>query len=216
MPNLINRPKAGVAAPPDGLTITHHRQAADDFLKALATVSAMIPLIEAADFTEVEFVRTHQNVPIEFIKTAIAGIEQTPELQAFTELDPVLSAEMLQFIDAFLPVLQQVTTFGDSLKFTLDWKVAKLSDGSLKVYQGVKAGVRGRRSASIVALEATLKRALGVRASRLKSAVAKGKAKAATASAPVAEQPKADAAIAAAPPKPDAVRVTAPPKEVKA
>jgi hypothetical protein len=217
MPNLIIRPKAEIAAPGDGtFTITHHRQAAEDFLKALATVSAMIPLLEAANAAEVEFVRTHQNVPVAFIQTAIAGVEQTPELQTFTELDPVLSAEMLQFIEAFRPVLHQATTFTDSLKFTLDWKVAKLTHGALACYQIVKGAVRGRRSASAVSLLANLTRDLGLRASRARSAVAKGKAKAATEAAPVAEQPKADAATVAAPPKPDAAHVTAPPKEVKA
>src|SRR4051794_17054242 len=109
MPKLLNPPKEGVAAPDGTLTVTHNRQVADDFMKALATVSAMIPLLEASDAAEAEFVRTHQNVPIDFIKTAVAGVEQTPELQAFKELDPLVSAEKLQFIDAFRPVYDQVT-----------------------------------------------------------------------------------------------------------
>jgi hypothetical protein len=218
MPNLVNRPKEGAAAPPEGtVTITHNRQAADDFMKALATVTAMIPLLEPADAAELDFVRTHQNVPIEFVKTAIAGIEQTPELQSFKDLDPAISLEMLQFLDAFNPVFDHVKVFADNLKFTLEWKVATLSTGALQSYHLIKGVARGRRSASAVALLANLKRALGLRANP-KTAVAKAKAAAEAASK--ATPPKTDGAPVTPPAKPatDAAHITTavPPKEVKA
>ena len=220
MPNLVNRPKEGAAAPPEGLTITHHQQAADDFMKALVAVTATIPLLEPADAAELAFVRAHQNVPIEFIKTSIAGIEQTPELEGFKDLDPAISVEMLQFIDAFRPVFDHVKIFEDNLKFTLEWKVATLSDGALRSYYLVKGVARGRRSASAVALLANLKRALGLRA-HPKTAAAKAKAAAEAASK--AARQKSDGAPVTPPvtsparPATDTAPITAvPPKEVKA
>ena len=216
MPNLVNRPKEGAVAPPEGLTITRNQQAADDFMKALLAVTATIPLLEPADAAELDFVRSHQNVSIEFIKTSIAGIEQTPELEGFKDLDPAISAEMLQFIDAFRPVFDQVKIFENNLKFTLEWKVATLADGALRSYYLVKGVARGRRSASAVSLLANLKRALGLRA-HPKTAAAKAKAAAEAASKARVSNPDGAPVTPPAKPATGAAPITAvPPKEVKA
>src|SRR6478672_10481833 len=84
------------APPPDGTpdpvtapspTVTHYQQLADDFTKALDQIASGLPNLEATHPATVNFVRSHANIPIEFLATAIAAVEQTPELRAVNKFD---------------------------------------------------------------------------------------------------------------------------------
>jgi len=122
-------PAASAATPPDGTipevtptatpTITFYKQLADEFMRELDDIAPIIPQLEAAHISTVNFVRSHLNVPIKFLATAIAAVEQTPALQAVNKLDVLAARDTLQFIEAFRPVLDKVSAFASALKFTI-------------------------------------------------------------------------------------------------
>lgn len=192
-------PAAGAAPPPDGTipevtpptstatpTITFYKQLADEFMKELDEIAPIIPQLEAAHISTVNFVRSHLNVPIEFLATAIAAVEQTPALQAVNKLDVLAGRDTLQFIEAFRPVLDKVSAFTNALKFTIASRKASLAADSLQIYDIAKGLARDPGSAAIASVVANMKRDLGKRG-RPKLAAALRKAASAATTAPPAE-----------------------------
>lgn len=192
-------PAAGAATPPDGTipevtpttptatpTITFYKQLADEFMKELDEIAPIIPQLEAAHISTVNFVRSHLNVPIEFLATAIAAVEQTPALQAVNKLDVLAGRDTLQFIEAFRPVLDKVSAFTNALKFTIASRKASLAADSLQIYDIAKGLARDPGSAAIASVVANMKRDLGKRG-RPKIATALRKAASAVTTAPPAE-----------------------------
>jgi hypothetical protein len=170
-------PSAG--ATPDPLTapsptITHYQQLADDFSKALDEIVAIIPKLEATHPATANFVRSHQNIPAEFLATAIATVEQAPELRSVNKLDTAAARDTLQFIEAFRPVLDKVTAFADSLKFTLASRKAVLTADALQIYDIAKGVARDPGAAHVASLVQNLSRDLG-RRGRNKGSVAAAK-----------------------------------------
>jgi hypothetical protein len=100
-------PAASAATPPDGTipevpptatpTITFYKQLADEFMRELDDIAPIIPQLEASHISTANFVRSHLNVPNEFLATAIAAVEQTPALQAVNKLDVLAARDTLQF-----------------------------------------------------------------------------------------------------------------------
>jgi hypothetical protein len=82
----------------------------------LDQIAAIIPKLEAQHVSTVKFVRAHLNVPVEFLATVIAAVEQTPELQGVNKLDVSAARDTLQFIEAFRPVLDKVAAFARNLQ----------------------------------------------------------------------------------------------------
>jgi hypothetical protein len=191
-------PAASAATPPDGTTpevtptatptITFYKQLADEFMRELDEIAPIIPQLEAAHISTVNFVRSHLNVPIKFLATAIAAVEQTPALQAVNKLDVLAGRDTLQFIEAFLPVLDKVSAFTNALKFTISSRKASLAADSLQIYDIAKGLARDPGSAAIASVVSNMKRDLGKRG-RPKLAAAQRKAAAASAvtTAPPAE-----------------------------
>lgn len=192
-------PAAGAATPPDGTipevtpptstatpTITFYKQLADEFMKELDEIAPIIPQLEAAHISTVNFVRSHLNVPIEFLATAIAAVEQTPALQAVNKLDVLAGRDTLQFIEAFRPVLDKVSAFTNALKFTIASRKASLAADSLQIYDIAKGLARDPGSAAIASVVANMKRDLGKRG-RPKIAATLRKAASAVTTAPPAE-----------------------------
>jgi hypothetical protein len=192
-------PAASAATPPDGTTpepipttvtatptITFYKQLADEFMKELDEIAPIIPQLEAAHISTVNFVRSHLNVPVKFLATAIAAVEQTPALQAVNKLDVLAGRDTLQFIEAFLPVLDKVSGFTNVLKFTIASRKASLAADSLQIYDIAKGLARDPGSAAIASVVANMKRDLGKRG-RPKLAAALRKAASAVTTAPPAE-----------------------------
>lgn len=189
-------PAASAATPPDGTmpevtptatpTITFYKQLADEFMRELDEIAPIIPQLEAAHISTVNFVRSHLNVPIKFLATAIAAVEQTPALQAVNKLDVLAGRDTLQFIEAFLPVLDKVSAFTNALKFTIASRKASLAADSLQIYDIAKGLARDPGSAAIASVVANMKRDLGKRG-RPKLAAALRKAASAATTAPPAE-----------------------------
>lgn len=168
-----------VPAPAPTPTITHYQQLADEFSKALDDIASIIPKLEATHPATANFVRSHLNVPTEFLATAIAAVEQTPALQGVNKLDVASARDTLQFIEAFRPVQDKMTAFANSLKFTMASRKASLAADALQIYSIAKGVARDPGAAAVASLVQNLKRDLGRRGR------AKGAAAAAKASAPV-------------------------------
>lgn len=155
-------------------TVTFYQKLADDFSKALDEITAIIPKLEITHPATANFVRSHLNVPTEFLATAIAAVEQTPELQGTGKLDVAAARDTLQFIDAFRPIQDKVTAFANSLKFTMASRKASLAADALQIYSIAKGIARDPGAAAVASLVSNLKRDLG-RRGRPKGSVATAK-----------------------------------------
>ena len=182
----LQPPESPGATPPTGTvttdpattpspTITHYQQLADNFSKALDEITAIIPKLEITHPATANFVRSHLNVPTAFLATAIAAVEQTPELQGVNKLDVNAARDTLQFIDAFRPVQDKVTAFANSLKFTIASRKANLAADALQIYSIAKGVARDPGAASVASLVRNLKRDLGRRGRAKGSAAAAAK-----------------------------------------
>jgi hypothetical protein len=172
MATQSKRPTASAAeAPADGTTpettltptITHYQQLADAFMKDLDEIATTIPKLEASHVSTANFVRSHLNVSNDFLATAIAAVEQTPALQGVNKLDVLAARDTLQFIEAFRPVLDKVSAFASSLKFTIASRNASLAADALQIYDIAKGVARDPGSAAVASLVANMKRDLGRR-----------------------------------------------------
>ena len=162
-------------------TLTHYQQLADQFSKALDEIAAIIPKLESSHVATANFVRSHLNVPTEFLATAIAAVEQVPELQNVNKLDVVAARDTLQFIEAFRPIEDKVMAFAKSLKFTMASRKASLAADALQIYSIAKGVARDPGSAGVASIVANLKRDLGRRGRPKGSVVAAKPAPAPTA-----------------------------------
>ncbi len=171
-PAIGATPDAQTTSP---LTITFYQQLANNFVKALDEITAVIPKLEISQRTTTSFVRSHLNVPTEFLGTAIAGVERTPELQGAGRLDVPAARATLQFIEAFRPVQDKVTAFANSLKFTMDSGKASLAADALQVYAIAKGVARHPEAIAVASLVANLKRDLGRRGRSKKPVAVAGK-----------------------------------------
>jgi hypothetical protein len=161
---------AGTPSP----TITHYQQLADQFSKALDDIVAIIPKLESTHAATANFVRSHLNVPTVFLATAIAAVEQVPELQSVNKLDVAAARDTLQFNEAFRPIQDKITAFAASLKFTMSSRKANLAADALQIYSIAKGVARDPGSAGVASIVANLKRDLG-RRGRPKGSVAAAK-----------------------------------------
>jgi hypothetical protein len=166
-------------------TVTFYQKLADDFSKALDEIAQIIPKLEITHPATANFVRSHLNVPTEFLATAIAAVEQTPELQGTGKLDVTAARDTLQFIEAFRPVQDKVTAFANSLKFTMASRKATLAADALQVYSIAKGIARDPGAAAVASLVSNLKRDLGRRGRPKGSAAAAAKPAPAPAPSPV-------------------------------
>lgn len=161
--------------PPVTPTVTHYQQRASDFMRALDEIAGIIPDLEAAHVTTASFVKTHQNVPNQFLATVVAAVEQTEELRSVRKLDVIEGRDTLQFMEAFRPVLDKVTAFAKNLEFTLKSRKATLALDALQIYAIARGLARDANSAAVASLVGNMQRDLGKRG-RPKIAVAVRKA----------------------------------------
>jgi len=172
------------APPPDGTTpdpaaeptptITHYQQLANNFSRALDEIVQIIPKLEITHPATAKFARSFLNVPTAFLATAIAAVEQNPELQGVNKLDVAAARDTLQFIEAFRPMQDKITALAQSLKFTMASRRAVLAADSLQIYDIAKGIARDPGAAAIASHVANLKRDLG-RRGRPKASVDAGK-----------------------------------------
>lgn len=174
--------------PPEGPgtpTVTHYQQLAAEFSAELDEIAAIIPKLEAQHVSTANFVRSHLNVPTEFLATVIAAVEQTVELQGVKKLDVATARDTLQFIEAFRPVLDKVTAFARNLQYTMNSRKASLAADALQIYDIAKGIARDPNSAAVASLVANMKRDLGRRGRPKATTLAARKAAAAAAAVSV-------------------------------
>lgn len=182
---------------PATLTITKYKTLADGLSAELEEVLTKFPKPDPTRPVTRDFVRSRLNAPIEFLGTAIAGVEELPELQAAKKLDVNAGRDTLQFIEAFRPVLDKVARFQDELKFVLNTKKALLTEDAIRIYDVVRSMARDKKSPAMVALAANLRRDL-----KRAEAQRKAAAKKAAGEKAAAEKAAVEKAATAAPPAP--------------
>jgi hypothetical protein len=142
-------------------TPTHHQQLAAAFIKGLEDLGATVPQLEIGHNNTRRFVRTHSGYSITFLRTTVSAVEQSQELQAVKKLDPQEGRDALQFIDAFLPVLDAIETLRASLRFTIDARKANLAADCLQIMAIARGISRDPSSAAVGAHLVVMQRDLG-------------------------------------------------------
>src|SRR5258708_10550319 len=96
--------------------LTAYEQLVVNLRNAIDALVAQIAEFQVPHATTSRFVRTHLNVPLEFIGGAISAVADIPSLAATNTFDVDQAREALQFIGAFQPLYDQVTLLSDNLK----------------------------------------------------------------------------------------------------
>lgn len=186
-PAAADQPTDGTPGNTTFATTTRYQEIAAQFMSGLDALTALLPKLEAEHGTTINTVKGHLTVPNVFLASTIAAVEQTPDLQAFQDLDVVAGHDVLQFIEAFRPVANKVNALGRSLEFTMDSRKSALVVNALRVYDLAKSVARNPRNAALGAHVKTMKRDLNrvgpKKASALKQKAAKAAAEAALAKA---------------------------------
>jgi hypothetical protein len=189
------------------LTTTRYQELAAQFIASLDALTATIPKLELEQPAALSVVRGRLNIPDAFLGSSIATVEQTPEIQPLNTLDVAAGHDVLQFIEAFRPVLDKVAAVGRHIKFTMSSRKSLLAGDALRVYDLAKSVARDPRNAAIAAHVKNMKRDLN-RPGRPKKAVPPdvrkaAKAAGAAASAAIIAAAAAESARAAATPTTD-------------
>ena len=89
--------------------LTAYEQLVANLKDAIDALGAQIPELQTPHPAISSFVRSHQNVPLEFTSSAVMAVQDTPILQAANTLDVNEVREALQFIGAFQPLYEKVS-----------------------------------------------------------------------------------------------------------
>jgi hypothetical protein len=107
---------------------------ADDLNSAIDAVNAELRRQNG----NASFVRGLHTVPLEFIVDAVMAVEELPHLLAAANFDAADARAMLDFVDAFRPVVEKMLALATDLTFTMNaWK-ADAGAGALRVYSILK------------------------------------------------------------------------------
>ena len=163
-PPPVPPPGDPASTAPPTLTITFYRQLAAHFSAAIDEIAAIIPRM-TEPFPK-GFVRTHLNVPLKFLDTAISSVEAVAELRVIRKLDVDRGRDTLQLIEAFRPIRDKVTGFLKDLENALNTRQAVLTVEALDTYDLAKSLARDPNSANLAAWVANMSRDLGKRGRR--------------------------------------------------
>jgi len=142
-------------------TSTYHQELAAELMELLDEFASRIPGLESAHEKDADFVRSHVNIPFEFLGSAIAAVEETPELQVGHRLDVDAARDTLQFIEAFRPAADKLAAILSMLRFTLASRKATVGAEALQIYSLAKGYARDPRGAGIGNHVANMRRDLG-------------------------------------------------------
>ncbi len=142
---------------------------------AIDALVAQIPELQAAHSTTSKFVRTHLNVPLEFIAGAVAAVNNSPALQATNMFSADEGRAALQFIGAFQPLQEKVGLLAQNLQFTINERQANISVKASMLYGTAKQAARLPGNVNVEGHVKLLKEHLA-RAKRAKKAAGKAPA----------------------------------------
>ena len=151
------------SVPVETPTVTHYERLASELIAAFDQITTIMPQLEEAQIAIAKFTRGQLGIPERFCATAIAAVEQLPELLGMRTLDPSAARDTLQFLDAFRAVLDKGDAFHRNVKFTFDSRKAELIRDSLQVYYFAKGLARKTRNPELEAHIANMARDLGRR-----------------------------------------------------
>lgn len=130
-------------------------------MESLDQLAARIPGLEGAHESKTDFVRSHVNIPFDFLGSAIAAVEEIAELQAGHRLDVDEARDTLQFIAAFRPAADKLAAILSMLRFTLASRKASLAAEALQIYSLAKGYARDPQGAGIGSHVSNMRRDLG-------------------------------------------------------
>lgn len=152
------------ASPPPSVptpTVTYYQQVAAQMSAALSNAAALIASLESPHTSTIGFVRSHSGVPANFIATAATAVVAAPVLQSVSKFDVDEARDVLQFLEAFRPVVDQIEALGVDVKFTMDSRKATVAADALQIYAIAKGVARDPSSAALLAHVNNMKRDLG-------------------------------------------------------
>ena len=145
---------------PESPTVTEMDKIAEQVRAAVEAVAELIPRLERPHSSTRKRVRAHRTVPREFIASMIAAVEQVEELQIVQKFDVGDARETLQFIDAFRPIADQLAALTAALRFTMEWRKARVVEAGLQTYDIARGLARDEEHSPLTAHLPVLKRDL--------------------------------------------------------
>jgi hypothetical protein len=146
-----------------------YEQVVADLNNAIDALMAQIPEIQVQHSTTAKFVRTHLNVPLEFIAGAVGAVTNSPVLQAYNTFDANEGRDALQFISAFGPLQEKVSLLAQNLQFTINERKANIGVKAQMLYGMAKQAARDPKNTGMTGHVKLLKDHLA-RAKRAKKA----------------------------------------------
>ena len=117
----------------DTTTITHYQQMAAQLATAMNAVLAEIPKFEMPQRTKTRSVGHRQSVPPDFVADATAAVKSS-EVDMIKVLDPAEVQNLLQFVEAFKPLVEVSAALAAGLDFTVKVQYARAASAALDAY----------------------------------------------------------------------------------
>lgn len=149
--------------------IPAHHQLADEIIHDLDAIQAKIEKLEREFPEHEDVIRAHVNVPVVFMSSTVALVEETPDLEGTKRLDPVEGHDTLQFLNAFGTVHDRMIALARRLKLNLKSRKARLAGQSLQIYGIAKGLIRDGKHPELAARVEILGHYLGPRGRPRKS-----------------------------------------------
>lgn len=143
------------------VTVTYHQDLAAEVIRALDEIERNLPVPTPSRATPPNFVRSHVNIPFDFLGSAIAAVDATPDLQVIHRLDVEHARETLQFIEAFRPVADRVDALQQVLRSALSSSKASLAADALQIYAIAKGFARDLQGTDSAVHVENMRRDLG-------------------------------------------------------
>jgi len=148
------------STPPAATAPTFYQTVMAERIKELWQLAAKVPQFEFGHPDDLNFVRTHRNVPIAGIENVVSNIQQTPELQTATRLDLDQAQDDLQLVQAYQALIAETKKFLSALTFTSNSHRARLTGNVQQSVNVTKAMARLRGANHIAAAYTTMQTAL--------------------------------------------------------
>jgi len=135
-----------VPAPP---AVTDYLQLASELIAAIDKVEATIPKLAASHTLSRDFVRTHVKNP-EFLLSAIAAVEQRPELQALGKMDVIAARNALRYHEAYRPAEDRIEALLKVLRSSRTTLLALAGADAMQMYDVAKGLSRDVGGAGLI------------------------------------------------------------------
>lgn len=150
---------------PETSTQTYYQQLVDDFMTVFDQLLAIIPKLEAAEALTAKSVLANLGVKEAFCASAIAAVEQLPEMESVRAAHAERWRNRLQFIEAFRPLGDKVISFEKILRHALRAMKSSLATELLQMYRIIRGHASGGKNPAAQAHVDAMKRDLGRRTS---------------------------------------------------